>query len=84
MLCGANVLPSSSINLKIKSLKINKIERIVCARYNHRINYILYTCVKQLKLSMISKKELKIFGSTVKHVYSDHAYNEITLITKHL
>ena len=24
------------------------------------------------------------FQTTVKHVYSDHAYNEMTLITKHL
>ena len=27
---------------------------------------------------------ITVLNNTVKHVYSDHAYNEMTLITKHL
>ena len=27
---------------------------------------------------------IRLWISTVKHIYSDHAYNEMTLITKHL
>ena len=38
----------------------------------------------QCKMTTNNDMKLNKFVNTVKHVYSDHAYNEMTLITKRL
>ena len=39
-------------------------------------------CNEKLRNALFQSMET--LSTTVKHVYSDHAYNEMTLITKHL
>ena len=55
-----------------------------CKAYQYHLHeQIFFQHMYPIQCTCIFKTERKNIQNTVKHVYSDHAYNEMTLITKH-